>query len=97
MTLREKMLKATDDFKKSIKAGFQVRKDQKSLESWVIDREAEVAELELKISDFKAATTLDVDQILDKTDELELAKRRLKQGEALLKELFVDTEPEGNE
>ena len=88
MNLREKLLKSTDDAKKAIKVPFQVRKDRKKLESWVIDREEEVANLELKIEEKKAKDDLDIDGILDAMDDLELANRRLSQGQKLLAELF---------
>ncbi len=90
MTLREKFLKSTDDAKKALKVPFQVRKDKKKLESWIIDREEEVATLELKIQDNKSNDNLEINKILDSIDELVLAKRRLEQGQKLLKELFVD-------
>ncbi len=39
MSLREKSLRTSDDVKKDMKIPFQVRKDQKVLESWIINKE----------------------------------------------------------
>ena len=88
MNLREKLLKTTDDVKKSLKVPFQVRKDKKQLESWLIDKEEEEANLQLKIQEAKASDNLNIDNILDMIDDLELVTRRIKQGNALMKELF---------
>ena len=90
MNLREKLLKSTDDVKKALKVPFQVRKDKKSLESWIIDREEEVAELELKIEDLKANSNFNVNKILETMDDLKLAERRLKQGQNLIKTMFEE-------
>ena len=92
-TLRERLLKATDDVKEAIKVPFQVRKDKKSLEAWIIDLEEEIATLELKIEEKKAESRFDPDAILDAEDSLEWKKRRLKQGEALMKEMFEEGAP----
>ena len=88
MNLREKLLKSTDDVKKAIKVPFQVRKDKKTLESWIIDVESKIADLELDVEDAKSKDTLNVDYILDCMDNLELERRRLKQGNELMNELF---------
>ena len=85
---RSKLLKLGDDAKKILKLPFKLRKEQKALESWILDYEEKVATLEADINDLKAEEKLDTDKILDKVDDLDLAKRRLKQGEALMKELF---------
>jgi len=89
-TLRSKLLKISDDAKKTLKVPFQVRKDRKALESWIIDVEEKIADLELKIEEAKGASNFNVDKILDAIDDLELANRRLVQGNALLKELFTE-------
>ncbi len=88
MNLREKLLKTTDDVKKAMKVPFQVRKDKKSLESWIINKEEEVATLEMKINDAKGADVFAPDRILDYKDDLALVERRLKEGKKLLKEMF---------
>ena len=85
---RSELLKLGEDALKLIKLPFQLKKEKKSLESWVIDYEERVATLDAEISDLKAEEKLNVDKILDKVDEKELAERRLKQGEELMKELF---------
>ena len=88
MNLREKLLKSSSDVKKAIKVPFQVRKDKKALESWIIDKESEIADHELAIEEIKSSDNFDPDKILDLSDELELKKRRLEQGQQLLKEMF---------
>jgi hypothetical protein len=88
--LRTKLLKATDDAKKVIATPFTVKKEKKQLESWILDREQKDAELQEEINELKSADKMDVDAILDKIDELELNNRRLKQGEGLLNELFIE-------
>ncbi len=85
---RSKLLKLGEDAKKILQLPFKLRKEQKALESWVLDYEEKVATLDAEINDLKAEEKLNPDTILDKVDELDLAKRRLKQGEALMKELF---------
>ena len=93
MTLREQLLGATEEMRKKIKVPFQVRKDKKKMESWLIDIESEIADLEFEIKDLKSKESFDPAAILDKTDELTLKERRLKQGEALLLELFTEDTP----
>ena len=85
---RAELLKLSEEGLKLLKRPFQLRKEKKSLEGWVIDCEEQVAVLESEINDLKAEENLDVDKILNKEDDLALAKRRLTQGEALMKELF---------
>ena len=88
MNLREKLLKSSQDTLDAIKVPFQVRKDKKSLESWIISKEEEIADLELKIQNKKASKSFNPDEILDAQDELALVKRRLEQGQNLIKEMF---------
>jgi len=88
MNLREKLLKSSNDVKKAIKVPFQVRKDKKALESWLIDKESDIADLELKIQEQKSSDEFNPDKILDMQDDLEIAKRRFEQGQKLLDELF---------
>ena len=85
---RSKLLELSEEGLKLLKRPFQLRKEKKNLEGWVIEYEEKVAIFESEINDLKADEKLDVDKILDKVDDLDLAKRRLKQGEALMKELF---------
>ena len=85
---RAELLKMGEDAIKAVKLPFKIRKEKKSLESWVLDYEEKVATLESEINDCKADENLNVDRILDKVDDLELAQRRLRQGEELMKELF---------
>ena len=93
-TMRERLLKATDSVRDAIKIPFQVRKDKKSLESWIIDVEESIADLELRIEEAKGKESFNPDKILDLEDDLELKKRRLKQGETLMAEMFSDGAPE---
>lgn len=90
MNLREKLLKSSQDALDAIKVPFQVRKDKKSLESWIITKEEEIATLELKLQEKKSSKSFDADGILDMQDDLALVKRRLKQGQQLLKEMFEE-------
>jgi len=85
---RAELLKMGEDAIKAVKLPFKIRKEKKNLESWVLDYEEKVATLESEINDCKADENLNVDRILDKVDDLELAQRRLRQGEELMKELF---------
>lgn len=93
---RTALLKMTDDVKKALQVPFKVRKDRKNMESWIIDVESNIANLEVDIEELKGNEDLQVDRILDKVDDLALAKRKLTQGEALLQELFEETWPETN-
>jgi len=85
---RSELLKMSEDAIIAVKIPFKIRKERKSLESYVLDYEEKVATLESDISDLKAKENLDVGKILDLIDDKDLAERRLKQGEALLEELF---------
>jgi len=85
---RADIIKLGEDALKAIKLPFQLKKEKKQLESWILNYEEKVATLEAEISDVKAEEKLDVDKILNKVDDLQLAERRLKQGEDLMKELF---------
>ncbi len=92
-SLREQLLNASDEIRKKIKVPFQVRKDKKSLESWLIDVESAIADLEFNIKELKGSEAYDPDEILDAVDELALKQRRLAQGEALLTEMFEEIDP----
>ena len=95
---RTALMKLSDDVKKTIGIPFKVRKDKKQLEGWIIDREYKIAQLSDEIDTLKSAEEFNVDSILDKQDDLELEERRLKQGNALLKEMFeTDYEVETGE
>ena len=85
---RSELLKMSEAGLKLIKLPFKLRKEQKQLESWVIELEEKIATLDSEINDLKAAETLKVDSILNKEDERKLAERRLTQGQELMKELF---------
>ena len=85
---RSDLLKLGDDALKAIKLPFQLRKEKKSIESWILDYEEKVATLDAEIVEIKAEEKLNVDSILDKIDDKDLAERRLKQGEDLMRELF---------
>jgi len=85
---RSDLLKMGEDALKTFKLPFQIRKEKKNLESWIINYEEIVATLDDEINEMKGEEKLNVDSILDKIDDKELAERRLKQGEDLMKELF---------
>ena len=88
MSTRKELLRLAEAGIKEIKLPFKLKKEKKQLESWILDYEEKAATLDSEITDIKCEENLNVDKILDKTDELELAKRRLKQGQNLMKELF---------
>ena len=88
MSTRKELLKLAEAGVKAVKLPFKLKKEQKALESWVLDYEEKSATLESEIVDLKCKEELSVDLILDKVDEKELADRRLLQGLALMKELF---------
>ena len=87
--LRTQLLKTTDDVKKALQVPFKVRKERKQLESWIIDKEQKIAELEDEIQELKSGDELNVDSLLSKKDDLQLTRRKLEQGNELLEELFV--------
>lgn len=82
------LIKLSKELLNDLQAPFKVRKDKKSLESWIIDKEQKVAELENEIQELKGSKDFSADKILDAQDDLELTQRRLKQGQELLEELF---------
>jgi len=90
MSTRKELLKMVEGAIKEVKLPFKLRKEKKQLESWILDYEEKVATLEADITDIKCEDELNVDKILDKVDDLELAQRRLKQGQELMNELFPD-------
>ena len=96
-SLRKQLLEASKDVRKKLKVPFQVRKDKKALESWLIDVESNVEDLKFKIQEAKGAEDFDPDKILEHIDNLELEERRLKQGQSLLDELFGDDAPDISE
>ena len=85
---RKELLRLAEAGIKEVKLPFKLRKEEKQLESWVLDYEEKVATLEAEITELKCEEKLDVDKILDKVDDMELAQRRLKQGQELTIELF---------
>jgi len=87
---RAELLKMAEAGIKAVKLPFKLKKEKKNLESWILDYEEKIATLEQEITDLKCKEEMSVDDILDKQDELELAERRLKQGQALMEELFSE-------
>ena len=85
---REDLLKASKEILESIQLPFKIRKDKKTLEAWIIDREQKIAELENKVQEEKSAKDFDVEKLLTAIDNLQLERRRLDQGNTLLTELF---------
>lgn len=88
MAKREELIKMGKEAIEALQAPFKVRKDKKTLEAWLIDKEQKIAELENKIQEEKSAKDFKVDSILKAIDDLAIEKRKLKQGEELLAELF---------
>ena len=93
MKLRQQYLEASEVIRKKIKVPLQVRKDKNDLERWLIKTEGEIAELEMDIESAKGKETFNADAILDLADDLNLKERRLKQGNALMLELFTEETP----
>lgn len=87
---RKELLKLGEDALKQIKAPFKLAKEKKQLETWILEKEEKIAELESKVNEEKCKEVINFDTILNAEDELQLAKRRLKQGQDLMEELFVD-------
>lgn len=88
-TKRIDLIKMGKEAIDTIQAPFKVRKDKKSLESWIIDREQQIAELESKIQEIKSSKdNFSIERILDAMDDMQLEQRRLAQGQELLEELF---------
>lgn len=89
MSKRIDLIKMGKEALDNLQAPFKVRKDRKELESWIIDREQKIAELENKIQELKGSKdNFDVEKILNAIDDLALEQRRLQQGNELLEELF---------
>lgn len=92
MSLRKDLLSKGKEALEAIKLPFKIRSERKNLEQWILDKETKIAELEYKIQEAKGKDEIKVDDILDKIDELDLLKRRLKQGEELMVELYSTEE-----
>ncbi len=90
MALYEKLLKAGKEALDAAKVPFKVRKAEKDLESKIIDVEQEIADAELAVEEAKGSDPIKWDTLIDKTDELELKKRKLAQLNQIQKELFKD-------
>ena len=81
MSKRIDLIKMGKEALDNLQAPFKVRKDRKELESWIIDREQKIAELENKIQELKGSKdNFDVEKILNAIDDLALEQRRLQQG-----------------
>ena len=79
---------------KSAMIPFQVESDKLDAQKWILARKQEIAELKITVKEAQAAKELDFDKILDAIDKLEIAERRLNQGEQLQISLFEPTEEE---
>lgn len=88
MSLRKELLSIGKEALEAIKLPFKIKSEKKNLEQWILDKESAIAEMEYEIQTAKGEKELNTDKILDKMDDLELLKRRLKQGEDLMVELF---------
>lgn len=88
MSLRSELLSKTKESLEALKLPFKVKSEKKSFEQWMIDKETKIAELDYNIQESKSKDELKIDCILDMIDENDLLKRRLEQGEKLMKELF---------
>lgn len=82
------ILKLGKDALDAIKAPFKVRKAKADLEAKVIVVEQEIAEAELEVQSAKGTDPIDLETIIDKSDTLDLKKRKLGQLKALQEELF---------
>lgn len=87
-SLRRTLLEKSKEAIEKSKIPFRINKDKNALKGWIIDKEEEEADLQLKLEDAKSAKTLNIDGILDTIDELEIVQRRLKQAKELEETLF---------
>ena len=92
MSLRKDLLSKGKEALEAIKLPFKIRSERKTLEQWILEKETRIAELEYKIQEAKGKDEIKVDGILDMIDELDLLKRRLKQGQELMVELYSNEE-----
>ncbi|HPR92060.1 MAG TPA: hypothetical protein PLR64_02285 [Candidatus Dojkabacteria bacterium] len=92
MSLRKDLLSKGKEALEAIKLPFKIRSERKTLEQWILEKETRIAELEYKIQEAKGNDEIKVDGILDMIDELDLLKRRLKQGQELMVELYSNEE-----
>lgn len=88
MSLRKELLSIGKEALEAIKLPFKIKSEKKSLEQWILDKQAAIAVKEYDITAAKQDKELNVDKILDMVDDLDIMKRRLAQGEDLMVELF---------
>lgn len=69
---------------------FKVKKERKNLEMKILELEQTIAKDELTIQEQKSASPVNWDTLIEAIDKLELNNRKLKQLEALEKELFEE-------
>lgn len=74
---------------------FKVKQEEKKLELAIIEKEQEIAKLELSVQESKSSYPLDLSKYIKAQDELEIAQRRLNQLLTLQKELFSDEVQKG--
>jgi hypothetical protein len=88
MKLREKLLSASSEVLKQITLPLKLKQDKHLLNGWILDREQEASELEVKIQELKASEKLNPVDILKAMDALDITKDNIQRGRELFKELF---------
>jgi len=88
MTLREYLLKQGKSVVESATLPIKLRKDKHGVRGWIIKKEDEVSNLNIKIANLKGADKLDIDEILDGVYALEILEGKINDGKELYFELF---------
>ena len=71
-----------------VKSSFVNRKNKKQAELWIVEQESKISDLELSLLETASSKEFDMDKIIDKKDDLFIAKRRLNIANETLSELF---------
>ena len=88
MKLREKLLSASESMLKAITMPLKIKQDKHALNGWILDKEQECSELEVKIQELKAAEKLDPAKILKAMDALDITSDDVDRGRKLYMDLF---------
>ena len=90
MKLYQKFLGKSKELIAEMERPFKVKQEEKKLELAILEREQEIAMLDLALQESKTTYPLDLDKFMQAQDKLEIAQRRLTQLITLQKELFSD-------
>lgn len=88
-SLYEKLLAYGKQAIEAVERPFKVAAEMKNLELKIINLESEIATKQVGINSMKAEYPINWDKLIKQVDEVELAKRKLKQLESLKDELFI--------